>query len=92
MQERFLWHFPYLEGIQGVLDGVSRGPVGPPGPLELAALHATARATFGTGAQRSGVVRRLAACLCQLPLQPASCHLPALLKMMLAGRPIEDMF
>ena len=38
MQERFLWQFPDLEGIQGVLDGVRRSPVGPPGPLELAAL------------------------------------------------------
>jgi hypothetical protein len=41
-QERFLsilWHFPYLERIQGrVLGGVRGGPdVGPPGPLELAA-------------------------------------------------------
>ena len=40
VRERFLWHFPYLERIQGVLDGVPRGPVGPPGPLELAALVA----------------------------------------------------
>ena len=38
VQGHFLWHFPYLERIQGVLDGVPRGPVGPPGPLELAAL------------------------------------------------------
>ena len=37
---RFLWQFPYLERIQGVLDGVQRGPVGPPGPLVLAALGA----------------------------------------------------
>jgi hypothetical protein len=41
VQERFLWHFPYLERIQGVLDGVPRGPVGPLGPLELAALLKT---------------------------------------------------
>ena len=41
VQEHFLWHFPYLEGIQGVLDGVSRSPVGPPGPLELSALGET---------------------------------------------------
>ena len=39
MQGRFLWHFPYLEGVQGVLDGVRRGPVGPPGPPELAAVR-----------------------------------------------------
>ena len=38
VQEHFLLHFPDLERIQGVLDGVPRGPVGPPGPLELAAL------------------------------------------------------
>ena len=38
MQELFLWHLLYLERIQGVLDGVRRGPVGPLGPLELAAL------------------------------------------------------
>ena len=31
MQERFLWHFPYLERIQGVHGGCE-------GPLELAAL------------------------------------------------------
>jgi hypothetical protein len=31
VQERFLWRFPYLERVQGVLDGVPRGPVGPPG-------------------------------------------------------------
>jgi hypothetical protein len=30
----FLWHFPPLERVQGVLDGVPRGPVG---PHELAA-------------------------------------------------------
>ena len=38
---RFLRHAPYLERIQGVLDGVPRGPVGPPGPLEFAALLGT---------------------------------------------------
>ena len=32
-------NFPYLERIQGVLDGVQRGSVEPPGPLELAALR-----------------------------------------------------
>jgi hypothetical protein len=26
VQARFLWHFPYLERIQGVLDGVRRAP------------------------------------------------------------------
>jgi hypothetical protein len=34
VQERFLWHFPYLGRVQGVLDGVPRGPVDPLGPLE----------------------------------------------------------
>ena len=48
MQERFLWHFPYLENIQGVLDGVPRGPVGPPGPPELAALSSTGPMTSGS--------------------------------------------
>jgi hypothetical protein len=41
VQERFLWRFPWrgdLGRVQGVLDGEQRGPVGPPGPLELAAL------------------------------------------------------
>jgi hypothetical protein len=28
---RFLWRCPYLERAQGVLGGVRRGPVGPPG-------------------------------------------------------------
>jgi hypothetical protein len=38
----FLWQFPNLERIQGVLDGVRRGPaVGPPGTLELAARSRT---------------------------------------------------
>jgi hypothetical protein len=32
---------PYLKRIQEVLDGVPRGPVGPPGPLELAVLNST---------------------------------------------------
>ena len=41
VQERVLWHFPYLEGIQGVFHGVAKGPCGynhaclTPGPLEL---------------------------------------------------------
>ena len=34
----FLWCVSYLESIRGVLDGVRRGHVGPPGPLEFAAL------------------------------------------------------
>ena len=42
MRARFLWHVPYLEGVQGVLGGVRRGPAGPPEPLELAALASTA--------------------------------------------------
>ena len=41
MRARFLWHLSYLERVQGVLDGVPRGPVGPPGPLELSALDDT---------------------------------------------------
>ena len=32
VRARFLWHFPYLERSQAVLDGVSRGYEGPPGP------------------------------------------------------------
>ena len=39
VQRRFIWCVPYLERVQGALDGVRRGPVGPPGPLELAALY-----------------------------------------------------
>ena len=31
--ERFLWQLPYMERSQGVLGGVQRGPVGPPGPI-----------------------------------------------------------
>ena len=34
--------FSMARCIQGVLDGVPRGPVGPPGPLELAALTGAA--------------------------------------------------
>jgi hypothetical protein len=33
VRARFLWHFPYLERIQEGLDGVPRGPAGPPRPL-----------------------------------------------------------
>jgi hypothetical protein len=43
VRARFLWHFPYLERVQRVIDAVRRGPVGPPGPLELAALPHTRR-------------------------------------------------
>jgi hypothetical protein len=53
---RFLWHFPYPEGIQGVLDGVRRGPVRPPGPLELAALVGTEGLT---GVGRMSTVERI---------------------------------
>ena len=35
---RFLWRFHYPERIQGILDGVPRDHVRPPGPLGLAAL------------------------------------------------------
>jgi hypothetical protein len=38
VQERFRWHSPYLERIQGARKGVRRRPVGPPWPLEFAAL------------------------------------------------------
>ena len=44
VRARFLWHFPYLERTQGVrMKGVPRAQgvllsLGPPGPLELAAL------------------------------------------------------
>ena len=43
MRARFLWHLPYLQRVQEVLDGVSRGPTGPLGPLELAALRQARR-------------------------------------------------
>ena len=39
VQERFLWRFLYLERIPGVLDGMRRGPVGPPGPLNLRVIN-----------------------------------------------------
>jgi hypothetical protein len=31
VHEHFLWHIPYLERVQGVINGVQMGPVGPPG-------------------------------------------------------------
>jgi hypothetical protein len=46
---RFLWRVPYLERVQGVLDGVHTGPVGPPGPPELAALGVTRPAEVEPG-------------------------------------------
>jgi hypothetical protein len=46
---RFLWRVPYLERVQGVLDGVHTGPVGPPGPPELAALGVTSPAEVEPG-------------------------------------------
>ena len=58
MRERVLWHFSYLQRVQGVLDGVRRGPVGPPGSPELAALISTeagrqaVRAKVSRGARR----------------------------------------
>ena len=39
VRERFRWHFPYLERIEGVLEEVPRGHTGPPGPLGSAALQ-----------------------------------------------------
>ena len=39
---RFLWRVPYLERVQGVLDGGAKGSCGTPGPLALAALLARA--------------------------------------------------
>jgi hypothetical protein len=36
-----------LRGCPGVLKGVRRGPVGPPGPLELAALRQDSQTKFG---------------------------------------------
>jgi hypothetical protein len=44
MQERFLWHFPYMERIQGVPDAMPKGRVGPLGPLALSALSVTSSA------------------------------------------------
>jgi hypothetical protein len=41
-------------GVQGVLGGVSRGPVGPRGPLESVALVAAAGASFGASGVGSG--------------------------------------
>jgi hypothetical protein len=46
---RILWHIPYLERVQWVLEEVPRGPVGPPGPLELAALALTVVASSAGG-------------------------------------------
>ena len=51
MPERFLWRFPYLERNQGVLDGVRGGPVGPLGPLELAAPSVTVKSAIACPAQ-----------------------------------------
>ena len=77
VQERYLWRFPYLERIQGVLDGVpTTGPVGPPADpscLELAALaglggRASPAARTGRPSGRSRYICSHGAwcCSCQL--------------------------
>jgi hypothetical protein len=53
---RLLWHFPYLQWIQGVLDGVRRGPVGPP---ELAAPSVTRNISRKTIEKAAGVMNLL---------------------------------
>ena len=75
------WHFPYLERAQGVLDGVRRGPVGPPGLLELAALVRTPRTAANGVAicERWGSnTRRRARCPPPSPSQPNSSAAAAL--------------
>jgi hypothetical protein len=32
VRERFLWQYPYMESVHGVLDGVRGGPVAPGTP------------------------------------------------------------
>jgi hypothetical protein len=57
VQEHFLCHFPYMERIQGVLEEVPRGPAGPLGTLELAALLSTADCAswvFSIAAKQAG--------------------------------------
>ena len=40
-QKGFQWVILGLKRVSGVLKGVRRGPMGPPGPLELSALSTT---------------------------------------------------
>jgi hypothetical protein len=58
VQERFIWHVPYLERIQGVLDGLWD----PQDPIELAALSdafAASTAARARGASSSFVSLRV---------------------------------
>ena len=77
MQKSFLWHGPYLQRPQGVLDGVPRGLGGPPGPFESAALSMTARLLTRAGqASRSAAVvqppRQFGQAWCMQRLSPAT--------------------
>jgi hypothetical protein len=59
VRARFLWRFPYPERVQGVLGRVRGGPVGPPGPLGLAALGATVLGEHDRLRLRDAVARKV---------------------------------
>jgi hypothetical protein len=58
VRARFLWRLSYIKRVQGVLDGVHRGPVGPPGPAELSALRAYASDLLSGEALTCGTISR----------------------------------
>ena len=57
-QQGFQWVILGLERVQGVLDGVPRGPAGPPRPLGLAALRDARHVVRGDGRHAHDRVRR----------------------------------
>jgi hypothetical protein len=65
------------EGIQAVLDGVRRGPVGPPGPLESAALARAGGGSARPAASAPGLPPRRAPGRAPARLERARARWPA---------------
>jgi hypothetical protein len=76
VQGHFLWHFPYLERIQGVRGEVPRGPT-PRGPPELAAAMSTARRALAFGRSTNDCAAVALGAGCPTTNSPTECQLSA---------------